>query len=118
MNKPIKNIPDPKRQRGYLGDYSKWHWKNLPKWCYMIDLDSVEIRAQKGVVALVETRRTGTPLNELQNRVILSMASKLNVPAYLVFHDRDLTEFKVTDLKTGNEMLMTEDQYKEFLQKF
>jgi len=112
---PIQNIPQNFRQRGYLKSYNKWHWQNLPSWCYMIDLDSIEFRPNRGIVAIIETRSTDTYLNKFQYEIVTRIARLLNVPAYLVRHSLDLKMFKVKNLVTDEEKELNEGDYINFL---
>ena len=114
-NKPIDSVPSQYRQRGYAKPYSRWHWENLPPYCYMIDLDCVEWRPSKGIEALIETRATDTFLNKFQHGIITSIAQAMNVPAYFVRHNPELTQFKVMNLATEQEKIMTAEDYKNFL---
>jgi hypothetical protein len=106
--------------------YSKWH-RTLPNYCYMIDLDSVEWRNGRGVVALIETCR-GTAVaykKKFQLRVLKEIALKLQVPCYLVIYhytDGEIKTFDVYDLLNGEfpncpRLRMNERQYRNFIQK-
>jgi len=110
----MKNIPDEYRQRGYKPGYNQWHWKKLPRYCYMIDLDSIEIR-NKQPKTIIELRSTPTPLNDWQKEIVLNISKKLEIPSYLVYHNNDLTVFDITDLNTDERKKLTEDEYIDFL---
>jgi len=117
-----QNIPDHLRQRNYQTRYGKWHWENLPKDCYMMDLDSMEIRKDRGIVALIEFRETSTMLNEWQCEIIREISEKLKVPAYFV-RSSNFKTFLVTSLNFKNEeglyitKSFSEEEYKKFLKK-
>jgi hypothetical protein len=82
--------------------YSRWH-RTIGNSYYMIDLDCVEWRSNRGTVAIIETAMDmqNRPLEQnvkykqFEITVISQIAQKLEVPAYLVFHNKELTEYKI-----------------------
>ena len=104
--------------------YSRWH-RTLPNYCYMIDLDSIEWRPDRGIVALIETCRGESTVfrKKFQLKVIREIANKLKVPCYLViYHARNanLNFFEVYDLTKNNfpncpKKYMDEKQYRLFI---
>ena len=106
----MDNVPEEFRQRGYTEPYSKWHWEKLPKYCYMMDLDCIEVRGNKPI-AIIELRSTPTPLNDWQKSIVLQIAQRLNIPAYLVNHNIKLTFFNVTNLQTEKQWILSEEEY-------
>ena len=109
--------------------YSRWH-RTLPSYCYMVDIDCVEWRSTKGVVALIETC-IGTAIaykKKFQLRVLKEIAGKLGVPCYLVIYyprnnyprNDKITLFEVYSLQDGEfpncpKQVMTEGRFRDFL---
>ena len=110
----MDNIPDEFRQRNYPKGYNSWHWENLPRYCLMIDIDSIEIRRNE-IVAIIETRSTPTPLNDWHKEKILKVANALNIPAYLVYFNQDDMTFTRTNLRTEEQITLSEIEYKFWL---
>lgn len=109
--------------------YSQWH-RTLGDGCYGVDLDWVEYRANRGIVALIDV--TGNLNNEehiinskqmiwnrteMQREILETVAKSLGVPAYFVIHTTDLSIFHVHnlayDLKDFTSL--TRFQYTEFI---
>lgn len=110
-------------------EYSQWH-RTLGDGCYGVDLDWVEYRANRGIVALIDV--TGNLKNEehiinskkmiwdrteIQREILETIAKALGVPAYFVIHTTDLNLFHVHnlayDLKDFTRL--TRYQYTEFI---
>ena len=94
--------------------YNNWHRQELPRDCYALDIDLVEFRASRGVVAITEIKNENDTIREWQNKILIEIAKKLEVPIYLIIH-KDLVMFKVINLITKQERLFDEQQYKEFI---
>jgi len=94
-------------------EYSLWH-RQLPFFCYAMDLDWIEWRNNRGIVALIETKKSGY-LSDFQRKVYLELADKINVPVYFVKYN-NLDCFEVLDLKTNEKRILNELEYKEFIQ--
>jgi len=102
--------------------YSRWH-RTLGDSYYMIDLDSIEWRSGKGVVALIETARLQAIVykKKFQIKVMKELAQRLGVPAYLVLYNDELTLFEVYDLLSGSEWssctkkVMGRNEYSNFI---
>jgi len=98
--------------------YSRWHRK-LPGWCWMIDLDAIEIRKDK-IVALIETKdiRAGE-LPMWRKTLLMRMGDALSVPAYVVYHnlalDNEAPIFKVKKLGNPDYIIMIEAEYQQFI---
>lgn len=104
--------------------YSKWH-RTLPDYCYVMDLDWVEWRNGKGVVALIEVaiRKNEQLLEnlikqkEFEITVLVEIATKLKVPAYVVYHEEDLSIFYVKPLKPNTVwQVMKKKDYAKFIE--
>lgn len=69
--------------------YSKWH-RTLSEKCYMYDLDAVEVRSGRGIVAIIETKtqypnsRWGIGIPPNQEKVYSQIAKGINVPFYFI----------------------------------
>jgi len=102
--------------------YSRWH-RTLGDPYYMIDLDSIEWRSGKGVVALIETARLEAIVykKKFQIKVMKELAQRLGVLAYLVLYNEELTLFEVYDLLSGPEWtsctkkIMGRNEYSDFI---
>lgn len=105
--------------------YSGWH-RTLPNFCYMIDADSIEWRPGRGVVAIIETCRGTATVHKkvFQMKVLKEVATKLQVPFYIVSYYENLgklTYFDVYDLTVKDwpecdKRGMTEEAYRRFIQ--
>jgi len=106
--------------------YSKWH-RTLGNPYYMMDLDCVEWRSGRGVVAIIEKAiRTHDQLlqeliknKEWEMKVMLEIATKLEIPAYVVYHEKDLSQFYVLEVKNSEQKptwrVMAKEEYSEFI---
>jgi hypothetical protein len=69
--------------------YSKWH-RTLSEKCYMYDLDAVEVRSGRGIVAIIETKtqypnsRSTVGIYKNQEEVYTQIAKGINVPFYFI----------------------------------
>ena len=105
--------------------YNIWHRK-LGNPFYMIDVDCVEWRAGRGVVALIEkalitgkfTLQQIIQYKRFEIKVITEIAAKLNVPAFMVFHTENLDQFEVYQIKNEQAHFLgtyTEKGYSDFV---
>ncbi len=109
--------------------YNDWH-RNLGQECYAIDIDWIEYRTNKGIVAIICTTGklkdnnhiiNSKPMiwtrTELERKIIKEIATKLNVPGYYVIHSEDLTEFHVHNLREDlkNYIRMGQKEYTDFI---
>ena len=111
-----------------VSDYSLFH-RELGSGYYAIDVDWVEYRAGRGIVALIcvtgniedkfrihDIKKIVWGRTEFERKVINMIADKLEVPAYYVVHDTALTVFHVHNIKNLKEFkVMTEEDYKKFI---
>jgi len=89
----------------------------------MVDLDSIEWRSGRGVVALIEHARFTAIVykKKFQLNVLKEIAQKIGVPAYLVLYHDEMNYFEVYDLLTAeewsscNKKIMDEMEYRHFL---
>ena len=95
--------------------YNNWHFDKLPREYYAMDIDFLEIRKGRGIVALVEVKNEYEKVKKWQLDYYIELSGKLNVPAYLVIHRKNLTEFKVTNLITKETKLFDEQQHINFI---
>lgn len=102
--------------------YSRWH-RTLPRWCWMVDLDSIEWRSERGIVALIELARYEATVykKKFQLKVLKELARQAKIPAYLVLYHNSMNLFEVYDLFSGetifecNKKVLTENEYREFI---
>jgi len=93
-----------KEERTFKRDltYNVWH-RTIGDDYYMIDLDCIEWRKNRGTVAIIERTMDmqNCPLKQIiedkrfELTVYSEIAQKLEVPAYLTFYNEELTEFRV-----------------------
>lgn len=99
--------------------------------CYVVDIDFVEFRAGRGIVAVLGV--TGRCKDEqhlinckpfiwertkAERKILMAVSDALHVHAYYVIHTEDLSVFHVHDLVTGNDPYrrMTREEYIKFTQ--
>ena len=113
----------------YGDSYTEWH-HTLGEQYYRTDIDHVEFRSNRGIVALIDTtarfkdeahlinskpyvwERSG-----MQREILTSTSKALGVPAYFVLHTDDLTIFHVHDLSRPliEYTAMDEPTYRKFI---
>lgn len=103
--------------------FQNWHKVSINSNCFCTDLDFVEIRKNRGVVALIEAKKIGWFLGpkSLQRIQFPDMAEKLGVPFYFVQYAPDLTKFIVwhnigTTKKERSEE-MSQKEYIKFIEE-
>lgn len=108
--------------------WSRWHRHALPAWAFCCDLDALEIRANRGVVAVLELSQVEGRLTEarvlgihrskpLQTRAVAELAEALHVPGLLVVHTRDMAQFGLLGVTTREVRLMNETEFRSFLER-
>ena len=103
--------------------FHKWH-RTLPSHCYMVDLDCIEWRSEKGIVALIELARHTAIVykKKFQCKVIKELATKAKIPAFLVLYNDELTYFEVYDILSGEEItqctkrIMGQNEFRSFIE--
>ena len=91
--------------------FSRWHRTALPSWCWACDVDLVEVRHGRGIVAVVEygavdgrpTAKRARAIAEckrLQLGVVRQIAEALDVPGLFVLHTDEMTRVAVLDVRT------------------
>lgn len=65
-------------------EFSDYHRKQLPHYCYCSDIDYVEFRTDRGPVALIETKFNEAPLTPFQFEVYRNLGNAANLPSFLV----------------------------------
>lgn len=91
--------------------YSHWHREALPGWCYATDLDWIEWRSDKGIVAFLETKMNGR-LSPFQQKVYAELERITGIPAFYVSYDKQLTVFTVTRISDGSSVgIFNEEEY-------
>lgn len=107
--------------------YSAWH-RTLTDKCCAMNLDWIEFRFKNNtptVVAIIEDKDDrANDIAQWKAQLFRNIAKALDVPAYLVYHNvcrrRDhsmLWQFKVRNLTTEETQIMTEPQYRQFIEK-
>lgn len=112
-------------------EYSEWH-RTLGAEYLTADIDFVEYRRDRGIVAIIDV--TGEMEDEghlynskkyiwartrMQRNILSAISKALNVPAYFVLHTKGMTLFHVYDLSDSTETptRMTCEQYAAFVKK-
>lgn len=112
------------KEFGEAASYSEFH-RTIDK-CYCIDIDCIEWRPGRGIVAIICTTGNlvdnGHIINskpyiwkrtELERKIASEMSAKMNVPAYYVIHSKDLSTFHVHYLPNIDQYaVMDQEQYR------
>ena len=88
--------------------YSNWH-RTLPDFCYMIDLDCVEWRSDRGIVAFIETALIDYNQNissqldtkTFEVKVLYELFKRTDIKTFIVFYNQELTTFWIFSLIEG-----------------
>ncbi len=110
--------------------YNLWHY-TLPRDCYAMDIDFIEMRNIGGKltpVAIIETKyKNAEDIKDYQREVLLSIAEKLDLPCYVVYHRIDIIKnrgdiigfnvgsFEVLNLRTGKTKIYNPKEYENFI---
>lgn len=109
-------------------EYSEWH-RSLGREYLAADIDYVEYRTGRGIVALIDV--TGEMEDErhllnskkyiwkrtkMQREILSTMSKALQVPAFFVLHTRGMTTFHVYNLSDTSEkpLRMSRAEYTNF----
>ena len=100
-------------------NYSRFHREQLPPWCYMTDLDSIEWRDSRGIVALIETADIHSRCDRRwQMNVIRELSCRADIPAYFVRYDQECRIFLVERIdRLGFQKVMDRNQYIKFIRE-
>ena len=74
--------------------FNRWHRKKLNEKCYATDLDLIERRKGRGIVAFLEIKEKAN-LTYFQKLVFVELTQRTGIPFYFINHNKELTEFKV-----------------------
>ncbi len=90
--------------------YSLWH-RSLGAESLAVDIDFVEFREGKGIVAflavtgecvdenhIINSKKYIWDRTKLERKILITLSVKVNVPSYFVIHNNDLTIFHVHNL--------------------
>lgn len=101
--------------------YSLWH-RTLSDRCLTWNIDFVEVRRDE-IVALIEVAETNYPLELVDLRfkqghkfLLEKIYQMTKIPVYIVFHNFDMTFFKRFNLVNGLIDLLTEKDYRNWLE--
>jgi len=107
--------------------FADWHRRALPAWAFATDLDCLEVRKGRGVVAAIEHAEAAGLLTECRARAILAckriqaavvrdVARALQVPGLFVLHDPAMCQAVVIDLLTNEARQMSSDDLASMLE--
>jgi len=107
--------------------FSGWHRAALPSWCWACDVDLVEVRHGRGIVAVIEhgqvdgrpTAKRARAIAEhkrLQLGVVRQIAEALDVAGLFVLHNEDMSRVAVLDVRAGTVEEMTEADLRALLE--
>lgn len=108
-------------------NYSKWHrFPTLPEWCYMDDGDWFEQRIINGKlmsvayvetiqVKVVEDAHKDVLVWAAKKRLAKEIGTKMNIPAYIVWHNKECTDFLVLNLLEKAPKRMASEDYINFI---
>jgi len=105
--------------------YSLWH-RTLPEECYMTDGDWFEQRVLDGdlkSVAYIETIQVPSlrnadqkyPVWKSKKELSLEIQRKMNIPAYIVWHNEECTRFLVRKISESTAREMNQTEYRRFI---
>lgn len=102
--------------------WSRWHRQNLPNSCYMSDLDDVEWRPGRGIVAFLEIKHPGDNLTEWQEKRFLPDLAKLGKPVFVLVFPAELpapfTVWRVHEDGRFEDLgIFTEDEFSAWMTK-
>lgn len=92
----------------------------------MVDLDSVEWRAEKGIVAFIEVAQSNDVYSPFeiaerkwfQAKILHELQKVTKIPAYFAIHDPELTKFYIFKINTKKPVfwkVMSNSEYSEFI---
>jgi hypothetical protein len=131
LNKGFEERKDGVRQIKYdFQDelYSNWH-RSLGKELYVINIDCVEYRIGRGIVAfiavtgrcqdenhIINSKKYIWERTKLEREIMVLLAAQFNVPSYYVIHDIKLSIFHVHKCEDLNRFkAMNADEYARFI---
>lgn len=109
--------------------YSLWH-RSLGADYLAVDIDFVEFRKGKGIVAflavtgecvdenhIINSKKYIWQRTQLEREILVTLSVKVNVPSYFVIHNNDLTIFHVHDLSKNltEYTKMNNEEYASFI---
>lgn len=110
--------------------YSSWHIKKLPAKCWYVDIDGVEIRKDRGIVAFFEFVETKRPLSSIGlalvinekgfilDTVLFPISKAMKIPVYVVYHQKDCKQFRLFQFQGSGcikEDLLSDKEYYELI---
>lgn len=106
---------------------SRWHREALPWWAWCCDVDLVEVRRGRGIVAVIEhgqvegrpTAKRARAIAEckrLQLGVIRQIAQALDVAGLFVLHNEDMSRVAVLDVLADTVEEMTGEGFQALLE--
>jgi len=95
--------------------YSQWHRNKLSSDCYCSDLDWIEWRSGKGIVAFIEAKLNRDRVTDFQRKIFLELEERSGIPFYVVRYNKDLTEFMVMRLNDNFTDVFNEAEYIEWI---
>jgi len=111
---------------------SEWHRANLPRWCYVTDVDFLEYRFEKGEIVLkaileVKEWHVVQPkyIEENANfKAIRKLCESSSMPLFVIWYDKDksgkIIKFKLWNVfkeKKDNAKIMTPEELKTFIER-
>ena len=107
---------------------SRWHREALPWWAWACDVDLVEVRHGRGIVAVIEhgevegrpTAKRARAIAEckrLQLGVVRQIAEALDVAGLFVLHNEDMTRVAVLDARADTVEEMTAAEFAAYLER-
>jgi len=97
--------------------FSTWH-RSLRSDCYMYDLDVIEVRPKKGIVALCEVKSEHASLNIDKHffKVAVELYNKIGVPFIFIRYNNDLSKFKVRRINQQRWEEMPHEEMKKYIE--
>lgn len=131
-NKFAPRVDDTKQEKTGKrpSEYSLWH-RSLGPQFFAIDIDYVEFRKDRGIVAFIAVSGEVEDENHLINskpyiwsrtkmerEILLQLSKNVNVPSFFVIHTKDLSVFHVHKIREDINKFekMNQDEYTRFIQ--
>jgi len=104
----------------WLTELKYHYWHNsppLPKWCYAMDLDFLELGEKLKPKALIEIKAEETSYPQWQCDVLSDISKKLALPTYVCRFNSNLTNFVLMRISPEPSItqLLKENEMQQFL---
>jgi len=95
--------------------YSGFH-RTLASYCYMTDLDFVEYRPERGIIAIGEAKLWNGRLTPFQKSVLDDLVKETPYSIFVIWYKNPISDFKVLDWRTKKVTLFTEQEFRAWIE--